>query len=106
MQSDDFKDQIGAVAGQTDMAPYVSLQDQRQMSVPIFPDSQHFVARHSLNAEQINTLATLRDALLPKLISGELRVETFFGKERLQKIELKRRHARSWKNRFSAGLRK
>jgi hypothetical protein len=57
--------------------------DQRQMNVPIFPASQQLVAnrieplltRQSLNAAQIKTLASLRDALLPKLISGELRVK-------------------------------
>jgi type I restriction enzyme S subunit len=37
MQSDDLGEQIAAVAGQTDMAPYVSLQDQRQMTMPVFP---------------------------------------------------------------------
>jgi type I restriction enzyme S subunit len=82
MQSDDFREQITAVAGQTDMAPYVSLQDQRQMSMPIFPQSQHSLAqsieplfaRHSSNAQEMKTLAALRDTLLPKLISGEVRV--------------------------------
>ena len=88
MQSDDFREQIIAVAGQTDMAPYVSLRDQRQMSIPIFPGSQYALgcslesvfARQSLNAAEIKTLAAMRDTLLPKLISGELRVkdaETF-----------------------------
>jgi type I restriction enzyme S subunit len=83
MQSDDFKEQITAIAGQTDMAPYVSLQDQRRMSIPIFPKSQCVVAsriepllaRQSCNAAQTKTLALLRDVLLPKLISGELRVQ-------------------------------
>jgi type I restriction enzyme S subunit len=64
------------------MAPYVSLRDQRSMTMPVFGPSQHSVAdmvdpllqRQSLNAEQNKTLAKLRDALLPKLISGELRV--------------------------------
>jgi type I restriction enzyme M protein len=45
MRSDDLKAQIAAVAGQTDMAPYVSLKDQRRMTVPIFPPSQHSIAR-------------------------------------------------------------
>jgi len=82
MLSDDFREQITAVAGQTDMAPYVSLRDQRQMSIPIFPGSQDALgcsieplfARQSLNAAEIKTLAALRDTLLPKLISGDLRV--------------------------------
>jgi type I restriction enzyme S subunit len=83
MQSDDLKAQIAAVAGQTDMAPYVSLQDQRQMSIPIFPPSQDAVAsqiepllaRQSSNVVETKTLGALRNALLPKLISGELRVK-------------------------------
>jgi type I restriction enzyme S subunit len=83
MQSDDFKEQITAIAGQTDMAPYVSLQDQRRMSMPIFPKSQHAVAsriepllaRQSCNAAQTKTLDELCDALLLKLISGALRVK-------------------------------
>jgi type I restriction enzyme S subunit len=83
MQSDELREQIASVAGQTDMAPYVSLQDQRQMSMPIFPQSQHSVAhsiepllaRQSSNTAETKTLAALRDALLPKLISGELRVK-------------------------------
>ena len=81
MQSDDLRDQITAVAGQTDMAPYVSLQDQRRMSMPIFPDSQHIVARkitpllarQSWATAEKKTLTTLRNALLPKLVLGELR---------------------------------
>jgi type I restriction enzyme S subunit len=71
-----------AVADQTDMAPYVSLQDQRQMNVPLFPTSQHtlgnqiqsLLTRQSLNMAASRTLAALRDSLLPKIISGELRV--------------------------------
>ena len=83
MQSDELREQIAAVAGKTDMAPYVSLQDQRLMSIPGFPLSQHTVARRiepllarqSSNAAEANTLATLRGTLLPKLISGEVRVK-------------------------------
>lgn len=82
MQSDDFVDQVMAVAGQTDMAPYVSLRDQRMMKVPVFPLSQAEVgakiepllARQSLALAESQTLAKLRDTLLPKLISGVLRV--------------------------------
>jgi len=82
MNTADFKRQIDAVAGQTDMAPYVSLQDQRRFKVPRFSDSQHeialclapLVAKQSLNTVESRSLVTLRDALLPKLISGEIRV--------------------------------
>jgi type I restriction enzyme S subunit len=83
MQSEDFKTQIMSVAGQTDMAPYVSLRDQRRMHVPVFPDSQHNLAhrlellqdRKALQGSESMTLSTLRDALLPRLISGELHVK-------------------------------
>jgi type I restriction enzyme S subunit len=83
MQSDDLKVQIDTVAGQTDMAPYVSLQDQRKMEVPVFPEDQDVVAGHidavlarqALCIEESKTLAAIRDTLLPKLISGELRVK-------------------------------
>jgi type I restriction enzyme, S subunit len=65
----------------TDMAP--SLQDQRRMNVPLFPPSQLAVgrrlepilARQSFNIAESHTLAALRDTLLPKLLSGELRVK-------------------------------
>jgi type I restriction enzyme, S subunit len=82
MQGEDFRSQVSAVAGQTDMAPYVSLRDQRQMKVPVFPDSQHEVAgrikplldHQALLAAESKTLAALRDLVLPKLLSGELRI--------------------------------
>jgi type I restriction enzyme, S subunit len=83
MQSDHLREQIAAVADQTDMAPYVSLQDQRAMIMPVFPSSQQTIARRiesllarqALNAAEAKTLSALRDGLLPKLISGELRVK-------------------------------
>jgi|SRR6185312_7170017 len=82
MVSDDCRAQIDAVAGQTDMALYVSLRDQRAMTMPIFGPAQHVVAdlikpllaRQATNSAETRTLATLRDTLLPKLLSGELRV--------------------------------
>jgi type I restriction enzyme S subunit len=82
MQSEDLKAQIEAVAGQTDMAPYVSLRDQREMEVPLFPASQRAIAgridtllaRQALCVEESMTLAALRDALLPRLLSGEIPV--------------------------------
>ena len=80
MQSDGLGSQINAVAGQTDMAPYVSLRDQRRMEFPLFPESQHAVAREidpllerqAQISVETKTLASLRDTLLPKLVSGEL----------------------------------
>lgn len=84
MRSDDMRRQIDAVAGQTDMAPYVSLRDQRMMEMPRFTlvDSRQAIVavldglldRQALLAAESKTTAMLRDLLLPKLISGELRV--------------------------------
>jgi type I restriction enzyme S subunit len=82
MVGEGFRSQIDAVAGQTDMAPYVSLRDQRQMEVPVFAADQSgvgdqiepFLERQSSLAHESETLAALRDTLLPKLISGELRI--------------------------------
>ena len=83
MISDDLMRQIEAVAGQTDMAPYVSLQDQRRMNVPLLPQAQvvmgqklqPFLSRQAIGTAESAALAALRDALLPKLISGEIRVK-------------------------------
>lgn len=83
MTSGSLLTQILAISGQTDMAPYASLRDQRAMEVPIFPESQHHLAakieplleRQANLAAEIKNLAALRDTLLPKLISGELRIK-------------------------------
>jgi type I restriction enzyme S subunit len=80
MQSKEFKAQVDAVAGQTDMAPYVSLRDQREMNVPVFPASQQLLARNlssilwrkDLAVEESTVLTSLRDTLLPRLLTGEL----------------------------------
>lgn len=80
MQSGEFVSQIDGVAGQTDMAPYVSLRDQKAMEVPRFHESQtqvgemigpllHLIAE---NQAESRSLAKLRDTLLPKLLSREL----------------------------------
>lgn len=82
MCSEDFMRQVRAVSGQTDMAPYISLRDQRQLLVPRFPVSQYeagnrlepLLKRQAIARAESHTLAALRDRLLPKLISGELRV--------------------------------
>lgn len=91
MLGEDFRSQVDAVAGQTDMAPYVSLRDQREMEVPVFGSAQAGVGgqieslleRQASLSRESGTLASLRDTLLPKLISGELRipdVERIVGK--------------------------
>lgn len=82
MCSEDFMRQVRAMSGQTDMAPYISLRDQRAMMVPRFADGQVAVGeriapllkRQAVAVATSRTLAALRDALLPKLISGELRI--------------------------------
>jgi type I restriction enzyme, S subunit len=84
MQSGDLLSQLLSVAGQTDMAPYVSLRDQREMEVPMFPDAQHLLARRlepllqrqALLMTETKTLAAIRDVLLPMLVSGNLRVSS------------------------------
>jgi type I restriction enzyme S subunit len=79
MSTEHFKSQVASVCAQTDMAPYVSLQDQRKMvlQLPPAPAQQKiamqlepFDDRIAANAEQSRTLATLRDMLLAKLLSG------------------------------------
>lgn len=82
MKGEGFQAQVSAVSGQTDMAPYVSLRDQRSMLVPLFPPAGQIgdlismlLARAGAAIEESRTLAALRDTLLPKIISGELRVK-------------------------------
>jgi type I restriction enzyme S subunit len=82
MCSEDFIRQVLALSGQTDMAPYISLRDQRAMVVPRFANGQVVIGdriapllkRQAVAVAASRTLAALRDALLPKLISGELRI--------------------------------
>lgn len=78
-----FRAQVDAVKGQTDMADYVSLRDQRAMLFDLPPEQvqhefTHFadpLARHAAAMrKESRTLAALRDALLPKLVSGKIRV--------------------------------
>jgi type I restriction enzyme S subunit len=80
MRTPSFESQLTVAAGQTDMAPYVSLTDQRRITMPMLPPNQYevgqnietFLSRQALLDEESRTLATLRDALLPKLFSREL----------------------------------
>jgi type I restriction enzyme S subunit len=83
MQFGDFRDQCDEVKGQTDMADYVSLRDQQTMCLSL-PDISiqrglgdvlgSLGDQVELHRRMNDTLAVLRDALLPKLMSGELRV--------------------------------
>jgi type I restriction enzyme S subunit len=83
MQSRYFGEQVDRVKGQTDMAEYVSLRDQRRMvlMIPRTPVQASFAVVASAfhrqvwaTVEETRTLAALRDALLPQLLSGSLRV--------------------------------
>lgn len=82
MRSPAFISQIEQAAGQTDMAPYVSLQDQRRMFLPELPaqndafgdDMELLLHRKALLEGECLVLSDIRDTLLPRLISGEVRV--------------------------------
>jgi type I restriction enzyme, S subunit len=83
MMSREFRQQVDSVKGQTDMADYVSLRDQRDMSIelPTIEEQRAIVTvlgplndRIDLNLRTNDRLAALRDTLLPKLLSGELPV--------------------------------
>lgn len=91
MSGDEFREQIDAVKGQTDMADYVSLRDQRRMKItlPLSVDQTgigthlEWLARmRDANFTESRTLAALRDALLPQILSGTIRLrdaETLVG---------------------------
>jgi type I restriction enzyme S subunit len=79
-----FLDQVDRVKGQTDMAEYVSLRDQRAMRFPLAtPESQAAIGTQLAelqrlvwnNERETHTLARIRDDLLPRLLSGELPVD-------------------------------
>lgn len=83
MHGDEFGEQVDMTKGQTDMADYVSLTDQRRMRITLpSPTRQAELGRHlerlygmmDQNTTQIGRLAALRDSLLPVLLSGELRL--------------------------------
>jgi type I restriction enzyme, S subunit len=81
--SKEFLQQRDSVKGQTDMADYVNLRDQREMKITL-PDSAEqrklaaaatpLLDTQSLLLAEAKTLATIRDLLLPRLISGQIRV--------------------------------
>ena len=83
MRSPRFIAQIDAVKGQTDMADYVSIRDQRAMHFDLpEPEVQSEVAwfaeplarAASAARKEARTLTAIRDALLPKLVLGQIRV--------------------------------
>jgi type I restriction enzyme S subunit len=83
IRSEDFRTQSAAVKGATDMADYVNLTDQRRMRVPLPPrpmlDAFEAVAAPLLLTcsrlrRLTERLVTLRDLLLPKLVTGQIEV--------------------------------
>lgn len=88
MESAEFMGQVGRVKGQTDMADYVSLRDQRAMQFTLPPMTQQKLIADELknidamiasNIAESETLAQTRDSLLPKLLSGILSVSNERG---------------------------
>ncbi|MEV0590860.1 hypothetical protein [Nonomuraea cavernae] len=82
-RSGSFWSQAGSLKSQTDMADYLNLADIRSLSIEI-PDSRESLALISkLGAlekmsahrqRESRSLSILRDTLLPKLMSGEIKV--------------------------------
>ncbi len=85
IRSDDFSLQCAAVKGATDMADYVNLKDQRQMVllrpatevVGLFAEFASGVL-HTVGAlrSQASHLASIRDLLLPRLVTGQIDVSS------------------------------
>ena len=83
MKSAAFKIQVDVVRGQAAIMDYVSLADQRRMRLDLPPSAVQkrfaevvrvLLDRISCNRSTAANLATLRDTLLPRLISGQLRL--------------------------------
>jgi type I restriction enzyme S subunit len=83
LRSKDFWQQAETLKSQTDMADYLSLTDIRNLTIPMpamgsneqqSPTMNGLLAQISVRHEENRALAKLRDTLLPKLMSGEIRV--------------------------------
>ena len=83
MKSPSFTQQVKAVQGQAAIMDFVSLTSQREMLVDVPPIVlqkrfsqvvRTLLERIAENREATETLSTLRDTLLPRLISGQLRL--------------------------------
>lgn len=92
MKSELFTNQWMSVKGQTDMADFVSLSDQRAMTLlpPPREMQQAFdsVARPLIELQaaqeaESSKLAAVRDYLLPKLLSGEVRADALRSAKRV-----------------------
>lgn len=88
MQSSEARRQMDALKGQTDMADYVSLRDQRSMVISL--PRQKTLSQLAQTLEPLTMLAgrlrsesralrQLRDTLLPRLMSGEMQVPEASG---------------------------
>ncbi len=84
MKSESFTSQWMSVKGQTDMADFVSLGDQRAMTMLVPPPEVQrgfdnivspIVELLAASAAESAKLAALRDYLLPRLLSGRVRVK-------------------------------
>ncbi len=83
MQSREFLDQVDRVKGSTDMADYVSLTEQRRMTVRV-PNSATLRRAEAVLGpiddlmgnitRQVEVLRSTRDLLLPRLLSGQLKL--------------------------------
>ena len=85
MKSESFTCQWMSVKGQTDMADFVSLSDQRAMTMLVPPPEvqrgfdnivRPIVELLAESASESAKLAALRDYLLPRLLSGRVRVQS------------------------------
>jgi type I restriction enzyme S subunit len=83
LRSSDFWQQAETRKSQTDMADYLSLTDVRKLTIPIpttesnrqwSPRLSSLLAQIAACHEENRALVKLRDTLLPKLMSGEIRV--------------------------------
>jgi len=83
MKSAAFKNQVDAVRGQAAIMDYVSLSDQRKMKVDLPPIALQsrfaevitpMLDRISCNRAAAMALSSIRDELVPRLISGQLRL--------------------------------
>jgi type I restriction enzyme S subunit len=90
-RSSSFATQAASFQRQTDMAPYINLADFALLEVPLGGTDQPVAAEielmdslvATLERESV-TLAALRDALLPELLSGRLRVPE--ARERVEAV--------------------
>jgi len=83
-QTDDFKNYISKIEGETSVRPNMKINYLLQYSFPLITREQQKILenvlepiqkKQELNIDENIRLAQLRDALLPKLMSGEIDVD-------------------------------